>query len=45
MRLAERAGIELPIAAQVSELLFEGKPPRQAITELMERTPKPEQWT
>ena len=45
VRLAERAGIELPIATKVSELLFEGKPPRQAITELMERTPKPEQWT
>ena len=45
VRLAERAGIELPISAKVSELLFQGKPPRQAITELMERTPKPEQWT
>ncbi len=45
VRLAERAGIELPITAKVNQLLFEGKPPRQAITELMERTPKPEQWT
>jgi len=43
--LATRAGIELPIAAKVNQLLFEGLPPRQAIAELMERTPKPEQWT
>ncbi len=45
LRLAERAGVELPIAAKVAECLFDGKPPRQAIAELMERTPKPEQWT
>lgn len=45
VRLAARSGIELPIATQVNQLLFEGKPPRQAIAELMERTPKPEQWT
>jgi glycerol-3-phosphate dehydrogenase (NAD(P)+) len=45
VRLAARAGIELPISTQVHQLLFEGKPPRQAITDLMERTPKPEQWT
>lgn len=43
LRLAERAGVELPIAAKVAECLFAGKPPRQAIAELMERTPKPEQ--
>jgi glycerol-3-phosphate dehydrogenase (NAD(P)+) len=45
LRLARRAGVELPIAEQVAECLFESKPPRQAIVELMERTPKPEQWT
>ncbi|HEV8600101.1 MAG TPA: NAD(P)H-dependent glycerol-3-phosphate dehydrogenase [Gemmatimonadales bacterium] len=43
--LARRAGIELPISTKVNQLLFEGMPPRQAILELMERTPKPEQWT
>ena len=43
--LAERAGLELPIATKVNQLLFEGLPPGQAITELMERTLKPEQWT
>ncbi|MGH7560508.1 MAG: NAD(P)H-dependent glycerol-3-phosphate dehydrogenase [Gemmatimonadales bacterium] len=45
IRLAARAGVELPIAAQVHALLFEGKAPAQAIAELMERTLKPEQWT
>ena len=44
LRLAQRAGVEMPIAAKVAECLFEGKSPRQAMTELMERTPKPEQW-
>lgn len=45
LRLAERAGVEMPIARKVAQCLFEAKPPRQAIMELMERTPKPEQWT
>jgi len=42
--LAERHGVELPITAQVAAILFEGKEPRQAVAELMERTPKAEQW-
>ena len=45
LRLAARAGVEMPIAEQVAACLFHGKTPRQAIAELMERTPKPEQWT
>jgi glycerol-3-phosphate dehydrogenase (NAD(P)+) len=45
VELGRRAGIELPIASKVHQLLFEQLPPRQAITELMERTLKPEQWT
>lgn len=45
LRMAGRAGVEMPIAAKVAECLFEAKPPRQAIMELMERIPKPEQWT
>jgi glycerol-3-phosphate dehydrogenase (NAD(P)+) len=36
--LGERVGVELPIAREVSRVLFEGKPPRQAIGDLMERT-------
>ncbi len=42
--LGERHGVELPIARQVSEILFQGKAPRQAISDLMERAPKPEVW-
>jgi glycerol-3-phosphate dehydrogenase (NAD(P)+) len=45
LALAGRVGVELPIAAKVAEVLFEEKPPRQAIGELMERTLKAEQWT
>jgi glycerol-3-phosphate dehydrogenase (NAD(P)+) len=42
--LGERHGVELPIARQVSEILFQGKAPKQAIADLMDRTLKPEQW-
>jgi glycerol-3-phosphate dehydrogenase (NAD(P)+) len=42
VRLAERAGVELPIIEQVWQILFRAKPPRQAISDLMDRTPKPE---
>jgi glycerol-3-phosphate dehydrogenase (NAD(P)+) len=42
--LADQAGVELPIAREVERVLFEGKTPRQAIADLMERTLKAEQW-
>jgi glycerol-3-phosphate dehydrogenase (NAD(P)+) len=42
--LAERHGVELPIASQVADILFHDKPPRQAVGELMERDLKAEQW-
>lgn len=42
--LGERYGVELPIASEVSAIVFDGKSPRQAIADLMERAPKPEQW-
>jgi glycerol-3-phosphate dehydrogenase (NAD(P)+) len=42
--LAQRNGVELPIAREVTRVLFEDKPPRQAIQDLMERTLKAEQW-
>ena len=42
--LGERHGVELPIAREVSNILFAGKTPRLAITDLMERALKPEQW-
>ena len=35
--LGERVGVELPIAREVVRVLFEGKPPRQAVADLMER--------
>ena len=40
--LAARNQVEMPIAEQVYRLLFEGADPRQAVTELMTREPKPE---
>jgi glycerol-3-phosphate dehydrogenase (NAD(P)+) len=42
--LAQRAGVELPICEQVCRILFEGQAPSQAISDLMERTLKSEQW-
>lgn len=42
VRLAARYGVEMPIAAKVAEVLFDEKPPRLAIAELMDRTLKPE---
>jgi glycerol-3-phosphate dehydrogenase (NAD(P)+) len=44
VELGDREGVELPIAREVQRILFEGKPPRQAVRDLMERTLKPEQW-
>jgi glycerol-3-phosphate dehydrogenase (NAD(P)+) len=42
VELAAKAGVELPIAREVVRVLFEGKPPRQAIGDLMERSLKSE---
>lgn len=42
--LGEREGVELPIAREVANVLFMHKPARQAITDLMERDLKAEQW-
>lgn len=44
VELGRRAGIELPIASEVSQILFEAKSPRRAIADLMERELKTEQW-
>lgn len=41
--LGRRHGVELPIAEQVAEVLFEGKAPRAAVADLMERDLKAEQ--
>lgn len=40
--LAERAGVEMPIARQMKKVLYEGKPPREAVAELMLRSLKRE---
>lgn len=40
--LGERHGVELPIAREVSNVLFHQKPPQQAISDLMERELKAE---
>ena len=36
--LGKRVGVELPISSEVARVLFEGKPPRQAIGDLMGRS-------
>jgi glycerol-3-phosphate dehydrogenase (NAD(P)+) len=41
-RLADRLGIEMPITQQMRSILYEGKPPRQALEELMAREQKSE---
>ena len=40
--LAARAGVEMPIAAHMKAVLYEGKPAREAVDELMLRTLKRE---
>src|SRR5262249_41906600 len=40
--LADRAGVEMPIARQMLAVLYEGKPPREGVEELMLRTLKRE---
>lgn len=42
LKLSEKLQIELPITKQVHDVLFSGKPPRQAMRELMERELRPE---
>ncbi len=42
--LAEEHGVELPIAQEVASILFDGKSPKQAVQDLMERDLKAEQW-
>jgi glycerol-3-phosphate dehydrogenase (NAD(P)+) len=40
--LAERAGVEMPISRQMKAVLYDGKPPREAVDELMLRSLKRE---
>ena len=39
---AAQRGVEMPIADEVYRILFEGKSPRQAVSDLMERSPRDE---
>ena len=43
--LAARYGVEMPIAKEVYGILVLGTQPRQALQNLMERDPKPEEWS
>ena len=40
--LSEKLSVEMPICEQMNLVLFEGKPPREAIADLMLRDPKAE---
>jgi len=40
--LAERAGVDMPISLQMRAVLYEGKPPREAVDQLMLRSLKRE---
>ena len=42
VRLADRFGVEMPITRGVYAVLFDGRDPRSALTDLMSRDPKPE---
>jgi len=42
--LGEKFAVELPIITKVAQILFEGKPPRETMGELMERDLKAEHW-
>jgi len=44
VRLADQYGVEMPIAREVYQILFEAKPASQAIKDLMLRSRKPEIW-
>ena len=43
LALAQREGVEMPIATTVYRILFEGHPAKRAIPELMARDLRPEQ--
>ena len=43
LALGKRHRVELPIIEQVHAILFEGKPPREALRDLMKRGPRAEE--
>jgi glycerol-3-phosphate dehydrogenase (NAD(P)+) len=42
--LAGKHDVEMPISEEVNKILFEDKSPKEAIKDLMLRSPKPEVW-
>ncbi|HEV8673709.1 MAG TPA: NAD(P)H-dependent glycerol-3-phosphate dehydrogenase [Methylomirabilota bacterium] len=42
LALARKAGVTTPIMSEVGAVLFEGKPPREALTSLLSREARPE---
>ena len=42
LALGRKAGVGTPITAEVGAVLFEGKPPREALTALLSREVRPE---
>jgi len=42
--LAKKYNVEMPICSAVYQVLFEGKAPREALSDLMNRDVKPEVW-
>jgi glycerol-3-phosphate dehydrogenase (NAD(P)+) len=43
--LARREGVEMPITGEVHAILVEGRDPKEALSNLMQRDPKPEEWS
>ena len=43
--LAHREGVEMPITSEVRAILVDGRDPREALWSLMQRGPKPEEWS
>ena len=41
-QLAQKWGVDVPISREVYAILYEGKPPKQAVRDLMKREAKPE---
>ena len=43
--LAQREGVEMPITSEVRAILVDGRDPCEALWSLMQRGPKPEEWS
>lgn len=43
--LARREGVEMPITEEVHGIVHRGRSPLEALTALLERDPKPEEWS